>query len=49
MSYLVAGLLLGFSSAYIAHAPLTMGKVAVLISAGLMVLAGKLSRRHAHA
>ena len=44
--YLAAGLLLGFAAAYIAHAPLTMGRVAIIASFGILFFAnGLLSRK----
>jgi len=42
MNYLVAGLLLGFASAYVAHVPLTVGKIAILAAFGILILANGL-------
>ena len=45
MRYLAAGLLLGFASAYVAHAPLTVGRITILAAFGILVLCKDLSRR----
>jgi hypothetical protein len=45
MSYLVAGFLLGFAGAYIAHEPLTFGRVAILTASGLLFLCKNLLAR----
>jgi hypothetical protein len=42
-SCLSAGLLLGFAAAYIAHAPLTMGRVAIIAAFGILFLANSLA------
>ena len=45
IGYLTAGLLLGFASAYLPHVPLTMGKITILVTFGISILANRLGSR----
>lgn len=45
IGYLIAGVFLGFAGAYIAHAPLTMGRIAMLAAFGILFLCKNLLAR----
>jgi hypothetical protein len=45
LSRFVAGILLGFSGAYVLHSPLTLGQITILAAFGIVLLAKGYFRR----
>jgi hypothetical protein len=45
LSLFIAGILLGFSGAYVLRSPLTVGQIAILATFGILFLANSLSSR----
>jgi hypothetical protein len=45
LSHFTAGLLLGFSGAYVLHSPLTVGQITIIAAFGILLLAKGYFRR----